>query len=231
MTEIDKIKFHIRLLSEAIDFREHPIASLVISNDWTDADLDAAHDIFEKFDKKLEQKEDINWYGFEREFKDRFAIGYQGLKSVVLAFFWNGQWTSVCQAYAQEHQCVEFSEIIRGQHQHFYSALEERVAAILIANDIPYSRESAMAIGNNQEIIFDFVASLSRAKVAIEVSSMVNERALSKIKSAVDALPSSHIANEFWVIVDSKSPKDALALESIEGIKLFTIDEFEQQLR
>lgn len=97
---IEKLEFHVRLLSEELNPSESPIASLVIGCDWAEADLDRAHDIFQKYDELLTEKADVNWHRFEEEFKDQLGITYQGLKSVVLAFHSNGQWTSVCHAYA-----------------------------------------------------------------------------------------------------------------------------------
>ncbi|MEJ1364540.1 MAG: hypothetical protein RPU42_05495 [Candidatus Sedimenticola sp. (ex Thyasira tokunagai)] len=115
MSEIDKIKFHIKMLGEAIDSREYPIASLVISMDWDGDDLNRAHDVFEKYDNMLEAKEDINWRAFEMELRNTFDIGYQTVKSIVLAFYRNHQWTEVCSLYAKAYECLEFHEITRSK--------------------------------------------------------------------------------------------------------------------
>ena len=111
--QIDKLKFQMSLVGESLDSREHPIATLAISMDWDDDDLDRAHDIFEKFDKIIESGAKPNWAEFERDFSQQFGIGYQTLKVIVLSFFRNFQWTSVCEIYAQAHECVEFHEITR----------------------------------------------------------------------------------------------------------------------
>lgn len=100
IARLEKLEFYIKLLSEELNPNESPIASLVIGHDWTEADLDKAHDIFEKYDKLLVDENKINWHAFEKEFKDQLGISYQGLKSIVLAFYRNGQWESVCQSYA-----------------------------------------------------------------------------------------------------------------------------------
>jgi hypothetical protein len=113
MSELDKIKFHIQMLGESIDSQEYPIASLVISMDWDGDDLNRAHDVFEKYDNMLEAKEEVNWTAFEKELKDTFNIGYQTVKSIILAFYRNHQWTEVCTLYAMSHMCVEFHEIAR----------------------------------------------------------------------------------------------------------------------
>ena len=111
--EIKKIKFHISLIGETLDHRNNPIPSLVIQMDWAERDLDSAHDIFEKYDNKLEAEEDVNWRSFEMELREKFNIGYQTVKSIVLAFYRNHQWTEVCTLYAKSAECVEFHEITR----------------------------------------------------------------------------------------------------------------------
>lgn len=111
--EIQKIKYQLRLVAESLDFNLNPIASLVVSMDWGEGELDRAHDIFEVYDKKLSNNEKVNWTAFEFELRDQFGIGYQRVKSIVLAFYKNHQWTNVCKEYATAHDCVEFHEITR----------------------------------------------------------------------------------------------------------------------
>lgn len=100
VARLEKLEFHVKLLAESLNHTENPIASLVVNFDWSEQDLDAAHDIFEMFDKKLQESEKINWCDLEKEFNEKLNISYQGLKSVILAFNRNGQWTEVCHAYA-----------------------------------------------------------------------------------------------------------------------------------
>ena len=38
-------------------------------------------------------------FEFEQDFNDELGVSYQGLKSIVRAFYRNGQWTTVCEAY------------------------------------------------------------------------------------------------------------------------------------
>jgi len=111
--QLDKLKYQLHLLGEMIDHREYPIPALVLALDWDDEDLNKAHDIFEKYDNKIEAKEEINWRAFETELRDTFNIGYQTVKTIILAFFDNGQWQSVCTEYAKAHECVEFHRITR----------------------------------------------------------------------------------------------------------------------
>jgi len=111
--ELEKVKFHIRLIGETIDHRTYPVPSLVIEMDWDSDDLNRAHDIFEKYDTKLQNEEEVNWTYFESELRKIFDIGYQKVKSIILAFFRNHQWTEVCTLYAKSHMCKEFHEIAR----------------------------------------------------------------------------------------------------------------------
>ena len=77
---------------------------------------DTAHDIFEKYDNTLEREEPVNWKEFEMELRNTFDIGYQTVKSIVLAFYRNHQWTRVCAEYAKAYECIEFHEIIRSEN-------------------------------------------------------------------------------------------------------------------
>ncbi len=97
---LNKLEFHVKLLAESLNHSENPIASLVVDFNWSEQDLDKAHDIFEIFDKKITNSEEVNWSDFENEFNQKLNISYQGLKSVVLSLFRNGQWSEVCHAYA-----------------------------------------------------------------------------------------------------------------------------------
>lgn len=110
--QIQKMKYHIRQLAEALDSKTHPIASLVIEKDWSHDDLEAAHDIFEKYADLLDKNELVNWTAFEHELRKKFNIGYQEVKSIILAFYRNGQWREVCVGYTIAHTSVELHEIL-----------------------------------------------------------------------------------------------------------------------
>ncbi len=89
--ELEKIRYHIKLLSETIDYKEYPIQSLILDMNWDSEDIERAHDIFEKYDTKIENKKRASWTEFELELEQQFNIGYQTVKSIVLAFFRNYQ--------------------------------------------------------------------------------------------------------------------------------------------
>jgi hypothetical protein len=114
--QLDKLKYQLHLLGEAVDHREYPIPSLVLSLDWDDEDLNKAHDIFEQYDNKMEDGKEVNWRAFEMELRETFGIGYQTVKTIILAFFDNGQWQNVCTAYAKAYECVEFHRITRSKN-------------------------------------------------------------------------------------------------------------------
>lgn len=115
--ELQKLKYQVRVLGETVDYDAHPVESLILSMDWGEGDIDRAHDIFEKYDNKLEAKEPVNWTEFEMELRTEYDTGYQTVKHIVLAFFKNHQWTNVCYGYAMSFEPttpVEFHQITRG---------------------------------------------------------------------------------------------------------------------
>ncbi|ETF09812.1 hypothetical protein BJN42_10525 [Pseudomonas koreensis] len=114
--DLEKIKYHVRILSDAIDYQSHPVEALILSMDWGEADIDRAHDIFEKYDNMLIAKQSVDWGEFESELEAEFKIGYQTVKRIVLAFFENHQWTDVCYGYAMSFEPttpLEFHRITR----------------------------------------------------------------------------------------------------------------------
>lgn len=118
VARLEKLEFHVKLLAESMNHTENPIASLVVDFDWSPQDLDCAHDIFEVFETKIHQNEKITWHDLEKEFQEKLNVSYQGLKSVILAFFRNGQWTEVCYAYASsfgENVSLELKSIAQGK--------------------------------------------------------------------------------------------------------------------
>ena len=115
--ELDKLRYHIRLIDEALsslildldgaDIKSQ--TSLVRERNWTEDDLKKVHDIFDAHYNDGE----IELSGFEAELKQTFGISYQTVKTIVLAFFRDGYWVDLCTQYAKEHDCVEFHEITR----------------------------------------------------------------------------------------------------------------------
>jgi len=59
--ELKKVKFHIETLADTLDVDQHPVESLIITFDWSNEDLDTAHNIFEKYDDLLQNKKKIRW--------------------------------------------------------------------------------------------------------------------------------------------------------------------------
>lgn len=112
---LEKMKFQIATIGQAIDFDRHPVESLIISMDWGQKEINLAHDVFEKWDKKLEAGEDISSYEFEADFSESLGLNYQRVKPVILSFYRNGQWTNVCEAYVDSFDgkaSIEYREIM-----------------------------------------------------------------------------------------------------------------------
>ena len=113
---LEKLKYQVRILGEAVDYTNFPIQSLIMSYDWGPGDIDKAHDIFERWEKHLEGGGNMDTGDFEADFNKEFSITYQGLKSIVLAFYENGQWTNVCEAYVDafgKYPSMEYHSIAR----------------------------------------------------------------------------------------------------------------------
>ncbi|ENY9093544.1 MULTISPECIES: DUF1878 family protein [Klebsiella] len=118
LEKIKKLEYQISILSECIDYDRYPVQSLILSLGWDSTQINKAHDIFQNFDEKLEKGEKINWYEFENALEDEFSIGYQTVKSIVLAFYNNHQWVDVCYGYAMSFEPttpIEFHPITRKQ--------------------------------------------------------------------------------------------------------------------
>lgn len=100
--EIDKLKFHVGLLSqELLDTKKHPISSLVVGLDWSETDLDAAHGIFEEYESILFEKENISWTDFAKSFEEKLGITGPQLEAVIVAFCRDTRYVEICQAYAR----------------------------------------------------------------------------------------------------------------------------------
>ncbi|EGQ8136984.1 hypothetical protein MZJ28_001405 [Vibrio parahaemolyticus] len=113
---VEKLQYHVSILSDCVDYERYPVERLILSMNWDDAQLNRAHDIFQKYDELLTNEEDVNWMAFEHELRDEFNIGYQTVKHIVLAFFNNHQWVEVCHGYAMSFEPttpVEFHQITR----------------------------------------------------------------------------------------------------------------------
>ncbi|WP_157081000.1 hypothetical protein [Novosphingobium naphthalenivorans] len=113
---IKKLRYQVNILGQTIDYDRYPVESLIMSMDWGNEDLNKAHDIFERWDNKLESGETISSAQFENDFSSELGVSYQGLKSIILAFYKNGQWTNVCEAYVDSFgntPAMEYHSIMR----------------------------------------------------------------------------------------------------------------------
>ena len=114
--ELKKLQYHVKIIGECLDYKLNPLESLILSMNWDDSQIKKAHNIFEKYDNKLLEKEDVNWKEFEMALKDEFSIGNQAIKAIILAFHRNHQWMEVCRGYAMSFEPstpVEFHSITK----------------------------------------------------------------------------------------------------------------------
>ncbi|WP_215765986.1 DUF1878 family protein [Gluconobacter cerinus] len=117
---IKKLSYHVSILGDTIDIENNPIEHLIISKNWDESDLNEVYDIFEEWDKRIESGEKINKANFEHDFSSNLKISYQGLKTIVLAFYKSGQWTNVCEAYVDAFgDCppTEYLSIMRREYR------------------------------------------------------------------------------------------------------------------
>ena len=113
---LDQLEYRVSILGQAIDYDRFPIEALIMSMDWGRSDIDKVHDVFERWDNRLEKGEKINRSEFEKVFEQAVGVTYQGLKSILIAFWENHQWTNVCEAYVDSFggsPAVEYHRIMR----------------------------------------------------------------------------------------------------------------------
>lgn len=113
---VRKLQYQVQILGQTIDGERHPVEALILGKDWGEEDIDKAHDIFDKWDQKLERGEKMESGDFEMDFQRQLGVSYQGLKSIILSFYRNSQWTAVCEAYVDsfgKSPSVEYHAIMR----------------------------------------------------------------------------------------------------------------------
>lgn len=99
ISTLEKLSFQISTLGKALDHEKHSIEALIISEDWSKNELNAADDIFDKWDNKLKKGEKLSSREFEHDFQKALNVSYQGLKPIILSFYRSECWMEVCEAY------------------------------------------------------------------------------------------------------------------------------------
>lgn len=82
---------------------------------WDDKTEASIREIFEKYSAIISDGEKISWVEFEHELREKFTIGYQIVKQIVLTLFRNEEYLDVCRGYAAQHDVLEFKEINKKQ--------------------------------------------------------------------------------------------------------------------
>ena len=114
--DIELLQYHVSLLIDCVDFDKNPIEKLILSMNWSERQINKAHDIFQKYDQLIDSNANIVWSKFEHELRDEFEIGYQTVKQIIIAFYKNHQWVDVCYKYAMSFEPntpIEFHQITR----------------------------------------------------------------------------------------------------------------------
>ena len=224
MSEIEKVKYHLALLAEALNHREQPIPSLVISLDWSRDDLNLAHDIFQEYDEQIERGVEPNWNVFESVFQDKLKISYQSLKSVVLAFYRNHQWTDVCAEYAQAKPCAEFYEINRATNESY----ELAVGRILGEKGMVYKR-NPYAESTNVADEIDFLFRAGGQMIAIEAKTSIGATVAQKMVEISKRLINSKRADRV-IVVSDKCTNEAARIMADQNIQVITKDQLEREV-
>ncbi|WP_448150340.1 hypothetical protein [Labrys miyagiensis] len=112
---IKKLQYQVRIIGSAIDYKQNPIESLILEMDWDETGIGKVHDIFEKWHKLISNGTNLTSGAFENDFRS-INVDYQALKSIILAFYRNGQWVDVCEAYVDSFGAspsIEYHSIMR----------------------------------------------------------------------------------------------------------------------
>jgi len=115
-TTLKKLSYQVSILGQTVDYERHPVEALILEKDWGSEELDKAHDIFENWEKRLESGENMDSAMFEQDFRRELGVTYQGVKPIILAFYKNGQWTNVCEAFVDSFgpsPALEYHSIMR----------------------------------------------------------------------------------------------------------------------
>ena len=76
-------------------------------------DFEKIKEIFEMYNKKVLEKEDINWGSLEKDLKTKFGYNYQTTKMIIVKYFQQGLYKDLCYQYAKYNDTVEMKQIIK----------------------------------------------------------------------------------------------------------------------
>ena len=220
--EFEKIKYHIRLLAETIDHKMYPIPSLVLALDWSESDLDRAHDVFDKYDQALNGWAVVSWTAFELELRQALNVGYQTVKSIILAFYRNGQWQEVCVNYALAHTSIELHEII-ADFKRDPLQLEISVERLLTRLGVEYKREEQGA---------DFLVKRGNEVIAIEVkaiTSRVSASHLVNLRRQLEAICERTGASRSILVIPDEEALDHIR-SVLDPSIVYSIGQLEREL-
>lgn len=107
MEELEKAKYHIKQLASSIERTpDNAIQCMIVDMNFSETDVRKMYDILDKHDKVLETGGNID--GLEMELRSELDIGYQEVKSIIIAMFENHRFVPLCREYASGNQCMEF---------------------------------------------------------------------------------------------------------------------------
>jgi len=69
--------------------------------------------LFDKYEQKRLNGEEVDYVSLENELKDTLNIGYQKIKPIINDKFKEGLYTEICYGYAKAFPCIEFNQLIK----------------------------------------------------------------------------------------------------------------------
>ena len=113
-TELEKVKFHLRKMSEEIDSKSCPLACLSITMDWSEGDLKNVIDMFYRYREALHNGEKIDLEVLRNSLMNLTNSNYDEVKDIIVALYRSQRFevVEVCEKFAEANSCAEFNEIL-----------------------------------------------------------------------------------------------------------------------
>ena len=113
-TELEKVKFHLRKMSEEIDSESCPLAWLSITMDWSEGDLNNVIDMFYGYRKALQNGEKIDFGELRNSLMSITNSDFDKVKEIILALYRSQRFevAEVCRKFAEAYDYTEFNEIL-----------------------------------------------------------------------------------------------------------------------
>ncbi len=119
---LKQVEFELSILKKvllgSVDmYNDFPLEDLTLDLNWDEKNLKIIDEIFEEFEKRLEEEgKNIEWGDFENKLRKssniRYDLAYSTVKRIVKAFYKDGRYVDVCYYYAKAYTSAELHELI-----------------------------------------------------------------------------------------------------------------------